>query len=296
MLRRIFVSRGEPRLRTGWRLLLHGFLTLGLTIPFTLLMVAALFVLGLIAPVTGALTAVLGGLVNAVVFVVGTFLARRWLDRRSFVSLGFGLDRHTLPDLIVGFLIPLPMMALIFLIESSVGWVRWQGWAWQEATAAQVVLGVAGGLVMFAAVGVAEETLSRGYHLQNLAESMGVPAAVVVSSLLFSALHTFNPGFTLAAGAGLVLAGLFLATGWLRTRSLWLSIGLHLGWNFFEGTVFGFAVSGLDLFRVMRHQVEGPRWATGGSFGPEAGAVMLPALLLGAGIIWLYTRGRISRT
>jgi uncharacterized protein len=296
ILRRIFLSRGEPRLRTGWRLLLHGFLTLGLTIPFTLLLVVALFVLGLLVPVTGALITVLGGLVNAVVFVVGTFLARRLLDRRSFVSLGFALDRHTLPDLIIGFLIPLPMMGLIFLIESSLGWVRWQGWAWQEVNVAQVVLGAAGGLVMFIAVGVAEETLSRGYHLQNLAESIGVPAAVLVSSLLFSALHTFNPGFTLPAGVGLVLAGLFLATGWLRTRRLWLSIGLHIGWNFFEGTVFGFAVSGLDLFRVMRHQVDGPGWATGGAFGPEAGVVVLPALLLGTGAIWLYTRGRIPRS
>jgi membrane protease YdiL (CAAX protease family) len=143
---------------------------------------------------------------------------------------------------------------------------------------------------MFAVVGFAEETLSRGYHLQNLAEAIGLPRAWLLSSIIFSALHVFNPGFSLQAGIGLVLAGLFLATGWIRTGRLWLSIGLHLGWNFFEGTVFGFAVSGLDLFRLMRHRIEGPEWVTGGGFGPEAGAVVLPGLLLGSALVWLYTR------
>jgi uncharacterized protein len=286
------LSPTERRLRVGWRLVLHGLFVLGLTLPLALFAAVAIVLMQLFIQDIQGLSTWIGSLASGAAFFLATFLARRVLDRRSFLSLGFGFDRHTLPDLIIGFLIPLPMIALAFGLESSMGWVRWESWAWQSLTAAQVVIGLAGGLAMFAVVGLTEETLSRGYHLQNLAEAIGLPRAWLLSSIIFAALHVFNPGFSLQAGIGLVLAGLFLATGWIRTGRLWLSIGLHLGWNFFEGTVFGFAVSGLDLFRLMRHRIDGPQWVTGGGFGPEAGAVVLPSLLLGSALVWLYTRQR----
>ena len=291
-LKTILLSPGEGRLRVGWRLVLHGLFVLVLTIPLALFAAIAILLLQAFIQDTEGLSTWIGTLASGAAFFLATIVARRVLDRRSFLSLGFGLDRHSLPDLIIGFLIPLPMIALAFAIESSMGWVRWEGWAWQSLTPAQVMIGLAGGLAMFGVVGLTEETLSRGYHLQNLAESIRLPRAWVLSSAIFAALHVFNPGFGFQAGLGLLLAGLFLATGWIRSGRLWLSIGLHIGWNFFEGTVFGFTVSGLDLFRVMRHRIEGPQWVTGGGFGPEAGAVVLPSLLLGSALVWLYTRRR----
>jgi hypothetical protein len=89
---------------------------------------------------------------------------------------------------------------------------------------------------------------------------------------------------------GLCLAGFFLTYPYLRTRQLWLSIGLHIGWNFFISTVFGFTVSGLNLFRLTLQEVHGPPLFTGGDFGPEAGLVLLPAGLLILGLTWIYTR------
>jgi CRISPR/Cas system-associated protein Csm6 len=71
-----------------------------------------------------------------------------------------------------------------------------------------------------------------------------------------------------------------------------LSIGLHIGWNFFEGTVFGFQVSGSTFFRLIIQSVKGPELITGGDFGPEAGLIVLPAMLLGAGLIYAYTHNR----
>jgi membrane protease YdiL (CAAX protease family) len=292
----VFVSPGQARLRTGWRLLLHGILVVALSVPVAVGAFALLFLIGLVVDISNTIFTALSAGSSALAFVAGTLLARRFLDRRSFISLGFAFDRHTLPDLIVGFLIPLPMLGTVFLLSRAFGWVQWEGWAWEQTSWLEIAAGLAVGLAMFVAVGVAEETLSRGYHLQNLAEAIGLPGALLVSSAVFSALHIGNPGFTILAALGLVLAGGFLATGWIWTRRLWLSIGLHAGWNFFEGTVFGFAVSGLDLFRLMRHEVTGPEWATGGGFGPEAGAVMVPALVLGTGLVWLYTRGRSSST
>jgi len=103
-------------------------------------------------------------------------------------------------------------------------------------------------------------------------------------------LHLGNPNATWYSAAGIFLAGLFLAYAYVRTGQLWLSMGLHLGWNFFEGVVFGFPVSGLDIYRLLRIQVHGPELWTGGAFGPEAGLIVVPGLLLGTALIYGYTK------
>src|SRR3970282_2864911 len=75
-------------------------------------------------------------LASAVAGAIGitgaTLIARRFFDLRTFRSLGFDTDRHTLPDLLVGFLIPAAQMALVYVIEWALGWTRWEGWAWGD--------------------------------------------------------------------------------------------------------------------------------------------------------------------
>ena len=142
--------------------------------------------------------------------------------------------------------------------------------------------------IVFTLVGWNEELLSRGYHLQTLASGLNLFWGVLISSAVFGVLHLGNPNATWISAAGIFFAGLFLATGYLTTRQLWLSIGLHIGWNFFEGVVFGFPVSGLDIYRLMHITVDGPELWTGGAFGPEAGLVVLPGLVLGVVLILVY--------
>ena len=137
-------------------------------------------------------------------------------------------------------------------------------------------------------VGWQEELLSRGYWLQNLEDGLGLPAALAISSILFALAHLANPHVSLMPILGLTAAGLFMAYGYLTTRQLWLPIGLHIGWNFFEGPVFGFPVSGTtDFFRLLDLSRHGPGFLTGGAFGPEAGLIQYPILLLG---VWLIAR------
>jgi hypothetical protein len=81
----------------------------------------------------------------------------------------------------------------------------------------------------------------------------------------------------------------------LRTRQLWLSIGLHFSWNFFLGPIFGFPVSGITSFTLLQVEISGPDLFTGGAFGPEAGLVVLPAQALGFLIVWAATRGRLTQ-
>ena len=286
----VFLSPEEPRLRAGWRLLLHTIFYL--IVLMTLSLGALLFYRGELGVIITSLSPAI--MIELVSILSATYLARRFLDYRSFSSLGLQLDRSTVSDLIVGFFIPGLMMALIFLIEYAAGWTQFQGWSWQAVGIGQSVIGLLGGLAAFVLVGISEEIFSRGYHLQNLMEGLNLHWALFLSSSVFALLHLLNPSSSLMSTLGLLAAGYFLAYGWVRTRRLWLPIGLHIGWNFFEGNIFGFQVSGLDTFRLLLHTPSGPELITGGTFGPEAGLIAIPAMLLGAWLVKLYTRERVK--
>ncbi|MEE8119898.1 MAG: type II CAAX endopeptidase family protein [Anaerolineales bacterium] len=286
----VFLSPEEPRLRAGWRLLLH--IILYLVVLITLSLGALLLYRGEVGVIITSISPAI--MIELVSILSATFLARRFLDYRSFSSLGLQIDRRTVYDLIVGFFIPGLMMALIYLVEYAAGWTQFQGWSWQTVGMGQSVIGLLGGLSAFILVGISEEIFSRGYHLQNLMDGLNLHWALFLSSSVFALLHFFNPSSSLMSTLGLLAAGYFLAYGWVRTRRLWLPIGLHIGWNFFEGNVFGFQVSGLDTFRLLLHTPSGPEFITGGTFGPEAGLIAIPAMLLGAWLVKLYTRERVK--
>ncbi len=286
----VFLSPEEPRLRAGWRLLLH--IILYLVVLITLSLGALLLYRGEVGVIITSISPAI--MIELVSILSATFLARRFLDYRSFSSLGLQIDRRTVYDLIVGFFIPGLMMALIYLVEYAAGWTQFQGWSWQTVGMGQSVIGLLGGLSAFILVGISDEIFSRGYHLQNLMDGLNLHWALFLSSSVFALLHFFNPSSSLMSTLGLLAAGYFLAYGWVRTRRLWLPIGLHIGWNFFEGNVFGFQVSGLDTFRLLLHTPSGPEFITGGAFGPEAGLIAIPAMLLGAWLVKLYTRERVK--
>jgi membrane protease YdiL (CAAX protease family) len=234
----------------------------------------------------------LGVVAEAIAVTVSVFLARRFLDKRSIESLGLKLDKWTVFDLLAGIGITLLQMGLMYLIMSGLGWITFQGFAWQFDPIGLVLKNTLLFFVIFILVGWTEELLCRGYQLQTIASGTNLFWGVLLSSAIFGILHIFNPGANWASTLGIFLAGLFFAYAYVRTRRLWLPIGMHLGWNFFEGVVFGFPVSGLDIYPLMRIRVQGPELWTGGVFGPEAGLIVIPALIVGAFLVYLYSRGR----
>ncbi len=282
-LAQAFVNPEEGRLRTGWRLLAFVLLFVALQL-LTGVALSLVFRQGFPAWLN---TLPVGEALTALPLTLSVVLARRWIDRRSFVSLGLTWDRRAGRDLLYGVGLTGLIMGLIFLAEGAFGWLRIRGFAWDTNTVGQVLGMVGNALLLWALVAWNEELLFRGYLLTNLRDGMGTTWAVVLSSLLFAVAHGGNPHMGWPALLGLVLAGFFLADGWLTTGRLWLPIGLHLGWNLFEGTVFGFPVSGLALPRLIVTDIQGPPLITGGAFGPEAGLILVPALAFGA---WLMHR------
>jgi len=292
VLARIFIAPGERRLRSGWRLVLHFLLGAILVVLLGVLSSAGL---SLIPEERRSSMLILAGsqAIAFLAFTLSVVIARRFFDRRSFASLGLRWNEHALRDILMGFFIPGLMMGSIYLIEWGAGWLEFEGYAWQFEPLSGVMIEIFIILGAFIVVSWYEELLSRGYWLQNLSEGLNLFWGVLISSLLFALLHLENPHMSAYAGLGLFAAGIFLAYARVRTGQLWLAMGLHTGWNFFEGTVFGFSVSGLENPSTLIVQsAAGPELLTGGAFGPEAGLVLLPALLLGTVLIYGYTKSR----
>ncbi len=141
-------------------------------------------------------------------------------------------------------------------------------------------------LAFFLIGALVEELLFRGVLFRLIEKMTGTWIALVLSALLFGAIHIANPHATVFSSLAIALeAGVLLALAYVLTRSLWFAIGIHWGWNLFEGPIFGTQVSGGQFTATVLHaKMHGPSWLTGGSFGPEAGVVAL-AVCLGAAII-----------
>lgn len=292
----VFVSPDESRLRAGWRFLLQNLLLLLIGICLSILLLTVLIVLdpSLLTTISNLTPEymLLGVIAETFAVTLSVFLARRFLDKRSIESLGLKISIQTLFDILTGIGITLLQMGLIYVLMSWLGWIKFEGFAWEFDPLGLVIKNTLLFFIIFVFVGWNEELLSRGYHLQTIASGLNLFWGVMISSGIFGLLHLANPGANWNSTLGIFLAGIFFAYGYIRTKQLWLPMGMHLGWNFFEGVVFGFPVSGLDIYPLTRIQVQGPELWTGGVFGPEAGLIVLPALLLGAVLIYFYTKKR----
>lgn len=238
--------------------------------------------------------------------LISTALVVYWIDRRPWRDLGFRMGRAWWIDLGFGLGLGAVLMTFVFVVEYVAGWVEVRERFAVDLADTPFAIAILGPLAVFVVVGITEELLSRGYQLRNLAEGLNmrwwgarpaIIAAWVISSSLFGLLHIFNPNATSISTVYLMLAGLFLGLGYVLTGRLGLPIGLHITWNFFQGNVYGFPVSGNTVRSatvVAIHQ-GGPELWTGGAFGPEAGLIGIVAILLGCLLTLVWVRLREGR-
>lgn len=144
---------------------------------------------------------------------------------------------------------------------------------------------------LFILVALSEEILFRGYVQGLLRNHYGANVAIIHSSILFALLHMMNPGilstpFTLI---NIFLIGIFFAVTREMTGGIWLPIGFHLTWNFFQGNIFGFAVSGTDSKTIISITSQGNSFISGGEFGAE-GSILATMIILIACIIVIRKR------
>ncbi|MGB5700727.1 lysostaphin resistance A-like protein, partial [Muriicola sp.] len=133
-------------------------------------------------------------------------------------------------------------------------------------------------VIHFTIVAIVEEALCRGYILKNLMVSFNKYVALIVSSLIFSFLHYFNPNIDFIAITDLFFAGILLGISYIYTKNLWFPIALHLSWNLFQ-TLLGFNVSGQDSYSIIEIDIHQANLLNGGAFGFEGSILAIVAQL-----------------
>jgi len=136
-----------------------------------------------------------------------------------------------------------------------------------------------------------EELVFRGYILNNLMESFNKWIALLISAILFAIFHLDNPSVNIVAVLNVFSAGVLLGVNYIYTKNLWFAFLFHFGWNFFEGPILGYKISGLNTQTLLQTELKGDVLLTGGEFGFEGSifslALMLITILL---LYWIYEK------
>lgn len=285
----IFINQ-YGRLRSGWRLII--FVLAFMILYFLLVSGLRLFYVVLQAinfklPYATFVAEVIYRISLLVAALGAGFFCARTLEGLPWRSLGLTFHIHWFRDLIVGSLVGMLSLALAVAIATALGGLEFTTNLSHEFSS--IVKSIVGSAILFIFAALAEEAMFRGYLLQTLSRSKLAWLGVLITLVLFALVHLQNPnvvpGYTFANTA---LAGVWLALAYLRTRSLWLPLGVHWAWNWALGSLFGLPVSGMTLVAhpILKGKDFGPAWLTGGSYGIEGGAACMVALVLSSFFIW----------
>jgi len=215
-----------------------------------------------------------------------SFLVYRWFirstEQRALTEFG---TRGAGREVAFGLLLGAGLVGTVFAVLGLLGAYHLDG---VNAVGLSLLLPLAE-LVL---VGLAEEILFRGIVFRITEQSLGSAWAIVISAILFALGHLPNDGVSLVGIAALCAYSVMQAAIYMRTRRLWLCIANHVAWNYFVGQVFSTTVSGHETKEgLLRGQLSGSEWLTGGAFGVEASVVTV--LVIGAVAVY-FLRGRRS--
>src|SRR5215469_2304185 len=208
------------------------------------------------------------------------WIAVRLMEGREVSELALAGGARYLPLGVIGGFI---LFGAIICVLGAGGWATYHGYTGS--------MGMPTAALIFATGVTFEELIYRGAIFRIVEESLGTTVALAVSALLFGLSHLGNNGSSLASALSIaVTGGITFGLTYTLSRSLWLPIGIHFGWNLTQGALFGAAVSGYRLRGAFRFSLSGPTLVTGGGFGPEA-SIYTTAF----GILLAFGLGELAR-
>lgn len=208
----------------------------------------------------------------------------RFVDKKPLSWIGIRFERWWQSLLLgAGWGAALPTVGFIVLL--IFGWLKITGVNWSVS---EILIWA----VFFFIAAAFEEVLFRGYILNMVSENFNIKAGLIVSSILFGLVHLSNLNVSFIGILNIILAGFVLGVAYLFSKNLWMPTALHFAWNYFQGTIFGFEVSGNPTYALLSQQLSGPDWLTGGDFGFEGSAISVVVLLV---FLWIYRKELTAR-
>lgn len=275
------------RLRSGWRAAAFVALYIFITVVLGATAILILTALGYGAESGTAVFLTVNGLLSLIPALGVGWLCAKYLEGLPFRSLGASFTAGWLRNVVLGMVFGAATMAVAAAVAMAFGGLRFV--PNNESSGTAIAFTLLTTLAVFAAAAAFEEALFRGYLFQTLLRSRHLPAALLITSLLFATVHNANPSASAFSWTNTFIAGIWFGVGYLKTRDLWFIFGLHLMWNWVQGPVLGIEVSGLTELMsapLLRESDGGPDWLTGGSYGLEGGLAATAALIISTAAIW----------
>lgn len=225
-------------------------------------------------------------IVQSGVMIAVVVFAWKKIVKRDLTEMGLpSLKRHK-GELGWGLLFGIVSITIVFAVLVLTGNAQVASWT-PSFSAALIQY-----LLVFIMVGFSEEIFFRGFVMATLRQTRSIAVVVFVSSVFFSLAHSLNASFSLIPFINIVLvAGLF-AYMYLQSGNIWMAIGFHITWNYFQGQVFGMPVSGMQQSGMLMTQYAQGNILNGGGFGPEGGLVATAIILLGFLFVRWYYRDK----
>lgn len=220
--------------------------------------------------------------------LLSIWLFTRFVDKIPFKSLGFHL-KNRWKDIFFGIFLGFFVMAFGYFLLKSVNEINFKSYNIHSEA-------IIYSIIFFLLVSLMEEILCRGYILNRLLETNNKYIALTISSVIFTALHAFNPNMAFVPILNLFLAGILLGITYIYTKNLWFPIALHFSWNFFQGPIFGFEVSGQKFYAMIQQTRTEDNLLNGGNFGFEGSVLATFIILLFIFLIWRYYENKSKRT
>lgn len=206
------------------------------------------------------------------------------IEKNSLSSLGF-VKRNWLKYLVWGIVISLIQMGVIALVYQVSG----IGSFVLNELSLEPLLFILGLFPFWLLQGGTEEVATRGWLLTRIASRANLPLAIAISSSLFGFLHLGNAGVTFLSVLNIILDGFLAGLLFIYTDSIWLVVAQHGTWNYVQGNLLGFQVSGTgaDASIFSFTMGSGPDWLTGGEFGAEGSIITTLVLLVSLVVVYL---------
>jgi membrane protease YdiL (CAAX protease family) len=273
------------RLRSGWRFTLFVLMFFFAATLFSFVAGPSLQVFGITQKTHPLVTTVISAAVGLLAAALAGWACGRFLDRVPFRALGVSFTKGWAKDLALGVLMGAGAVVIAVLFAMAFGGLGFTLNTDPSAIARAALLS----FIVFTVGAAFEEILVRGYIFQTFVRSNLAILAILLTSLIFASGHIGNPDSGYFSFVNTALAGIWLGAAYLKTRTLWLPIGLHFAWNFVLGAIFGIEVSGLKELAsapLLKELDKGPVWLTGGDYGLEGGLACTIALIVVTIAVW----------
>ena len=167
--------------------------------------------------------------------IIIAFIFTKYIDKRDSDFLGIKFEKYrSLKLLLSGCLI---VSLQLFFIDTCSYYLGFVEDGIISFSAKSIFIGIIVYLVHTFFTGLSEEMLFRGYILGNLLEKYSEFKAIIISSIVFTAIHVSSV-LKLVDYIDIFLMGLILAYFYVITKSLYLSVGLHFFSDFIQEEIF----------------------------------------------------------